>query len=218
MARHPGRRRQHLRDAGLAAAAGLRRRPRRAFHDQVPGRPLRRDRRGGLDRQRGRSSRSSSSFKTPSARCRGRWTAFWSLRGTKTLPIRMERHCRNAGNWPRTFWPIPRWDRSTTRDFHHPKHDNSPKRRCGFGGMISFELKGGPGSRPADDLDATKIFAWPRAWAAVESLDRPSADDDPWVHPARRKDQERPGRRLDPPVGGHRGRRRLERRPRPGHP
>ena len=67
--------RQHVRDAGLPAAAGARRGRRRALDDQVPRRALGRRRRRGRRARRGRARRRCGSCRTRSAPCPGRWTA-----------------------------------------------------------------------------------------------------------------------------------------------
>ncbi|MGE5701333.1 MAG: trans-sulfuration enzyme family protein, partial [Clostridia bacterium] len=70
--------------------------------------------------------------------------AYLLIRGLKTLGIRMERHCRNAlevaqflNNHPKilhTYYPgLPEFS----------QHDLAKRQMDGFGGLISFELKGG---------------------------------------------------------------------------
>ena len=74
----------------------------------------------------------------------GPWDCWLALRGLKTLGLRMERHCANAQilaerleNHPavaKVYYPgLP----------HHPGHDIAKRQMAGFGGMISFELRGG---------------------------------------------------------------------------
>ena len=71
----PDGRRQHVRDAVLPAPARPRDRRRRPLDDEVPERPLRRDRRRGRD-ERPRAARAgSSSCRTRSGACRRRSTA-----------------------------------------------------------------------------------------------------------------------------------------------
>lgn len=72
------------------------------------------------------------------------FNAWLTLRGLKTLHIRMERHCSNAmkvakylesnPNIESVFYPgLP----------SHPQHELAKKQMSNFGGMISFEIKGG---------------------------------------------------------------------------
>ena len=72
------------------------------------------------------------------------FAAFLILRGLKTLEIRMERHAANAmkvaefldknPNVEKVYYPgLP----------NHPGHDIAKKQMKTFGGMLSFEVKGG---------------------------------------------------------------------------
>ena len=72
------------------------------------------------------------------------FNAWLTLRGLKTLHVRMERHCSNAmkvakylesnPNVEAVFYPgLP----------SHPQHELAKKQMSNFGGMISFEIKGG---------------------------------------------------------------------------
>ena len=69
----------------------------------------------------------------------------WALNnGLKTLPLRMERHCTNAMH-------VAQWlnDRTEVAKVNYPgleshaRHELAKKQMTGFGGMLSFELKGG---------------------------------------------------------------------------
>ena len=95
---------------------------------------------------------------------------FLLLRSTKTLHVRMERHCDNAGK-------IADW--LTTQDGierviypgldNHPQHRIAAKQMRGFGGMITLTLKGGlPASRRF--LETLKIFSLAESLGGVESL------------------------------------------------
>jgi cystathionine gamma-lyase len=92
------------------------------------------------------------------------------LRGVKTLAVRMERHCSNAqkvaeflerhAKIKKVMYPgLP----------SHPQHDFARKQMTGFGGMISFHLRG--------DFEAckrllkhVKIFTVAESLGGVESL------------------------------------------------
>lgn len=70
--------------------------------------------------------------------------AWLLLRGLKTLPVRMDRHCENALEIAKflSFHPKVNWVRYpglTT----HPQHDLARKQMRNFGGMVAFEIKGG---------------------------------------------------------------------------
>lgn len=70
--------------------------------------------------------------------------AWLLLRGLKTLPVRMERHSFNATRIAKylSFHPkVARvWYPGLTT---HPQHELAKKQMSGFGGMVTFELKGG---------------------------------------------------------------------------
>lgn len=72
------------------------------------------------------------------------FNAWLTLRGLKTLHVRMERHCSNAMKVAQYLETNP----NITAVFYpglpsHPQHELAKKQMSGFGGMISFEIKGG---------------------------------------------------------------------------
>jgi len=69
----------------------------------------------------------------------------WLLtRGLKTLGVRMERHCENALKVAEYLAVHPLIERVYYPGLKsHPQHELAKKQMDGFGGMISFELKGG---------------------------------------------------------------------------
>jgi cystathionine gamma-lyase len=92
------------------------------------------------------------------------------LRGTKTLALRMERHCRNAFDIAR-FLNAHR----KVRKVHypgletHPQHELAKKQMKGFGGMLSFEIDGE--LREAKSfLENLRIFSLAESLGGVESL------------------------------------------------
>ncbi|WP_421784500.1 cystathionine gamma-synthase [Hyphobacterium sp.] len=95
---------------------------------------------------------------------------FLLLRSTKTLHVRMERHCENAGR-------IADWlvGRKGISDViypglkSHPQHAIAAKQMRGFGGMITVTLEGGlPASRKF--LESLQIFSLAESLGGVESL------------------------------------------------
>ncbi|HEV8325715.1 MAG TPA: cystathionine gamma-synthase [Myxococcota bacterium] len=96
--------------------------------------------------------------------------AWLVLRGLKTLDVRMERHCRNAAAVADWLAPHPKVLRVIypgRRD--HPQHDLAARQMQGFGGMVSFELRGGlEAARRA--IGATRLFALAESLGGVESL------------------------------------------------
>ena len=143
------RRRQHIRHAVPPAAARARRRPRRALDDEVPRRPLRRDRRLRRARTTPRSPSVCASCRSRSARCPGPFDCWLVLRGIKTLAVRMRQHCDNA----RADRGVPRRAcrgraRHLSRAPGHPGHAVARTQMRDFGGMVSFLARvGGGGGR-----------------------------------------------------------------------
>ncbi|HDI51824.1 MAG TPA: aminotransferase class I/II-fold pyridoxal phosphate-dependent enzyme [Bacteroidetes bacterium] len=72
------------------------------------------------------------------------FNAWLLLRGLKTLPVRMERHSENAMKIAKylSFHPKVNWV-SYPGLRTHPQHELACRQMDGFGGMISFEIKGG---------------------------------------------------------------------------
>jgi cystathionine beta-lyase/cystathionine gamma-synthase len=72
------------------------------------------------------------------------FAAWLTLRGLKTLPLRMERHCANAAYLARKLAAHP-----AVTGVHwpglpdHPDHDIARRILAGFGGMVAFDLAGG---------------------------------------------------------------------------
>ena len=77
--------------------------------------------------------------------------SFLVLNGMKTLPLRIEKHCSNSQILAEYLLEHPK---IATVHYpglsSHPQHALAKKQMSGFGGMISFELKGG--------LEAGKIL------------------------------------------------------------
>ena len=95
---------------------------------------------------------------------------YLALRGTKTLAVRMDRHCSNAAAIVELLadHPAVRSVLYPGRD-DHVGHDIARRQMSGFGGMVSFRLHGG---RDAAErvAAATKVFTLAESLGAVESL------------------------------------------------
>ena len=95
---------------------------------------------------------------------------FLLLRGTKTLPLRMERHCSNAMIVAKHLLGHPE-----IAKVHYPGlpthagHELAKAQMCGFGGMISFELKGDL-ERAKRMISSCKVFSLAESLGGVESL------------------------------------------------
>lgn len=100
----------------------------------------------------------------------GPWDSWLTLRGIKTLAVRMKAHEANAfavANFLSAH-------RAVSKVFYpglesHPGHALARKQMDGFGGMVSFELKGG---RPAAEVffKKMKIYMLAESLGGVESL------------------------------------------------
>lgn len=97
--------------------------------------------------------------------------SFLVLRGIKTLHLRMQRHCENGEKIARFLQTHPRIENVYWPGFEtHPNHHVAAKQMRGFGGMISFTLKG---NRLEDALSIVKkveLFALAESLGGVESL------------------------------------------------
>jgi len=100
----------------------------------------------------------------------GPFDSFLTLRGVKTLALRMQRHCDNALELARWLETQPEVARVRYPGLpSHPQHALAQRQMHGYGGMISIDL--------AADLAGTKrflercgIFALAESLGGVESL------------------------------------------------
>ncbi|MFI5134255.1 MAG: cystathionine gamma-synthase [Chitinophagales bacterium] len=96
---------------------------------------------------------------------------FLALRGIKTLHLRMQRHCENAEQIADFLESHPK-----VQDVYypgipnHPNHEIAKMQMRGFGGMISFTLKGNKMEDALRVLSGTKLFALAESLGGVESL------------------------------------------------
>ncbi len=101
---------------------------------------------------------------------------FLVLRGTKTLHLRMERHCRNAGRVAEFLAGHPKVARVLYPGLpSHPQHALARSQMSGSGGIVSLELKGG-GPAAIAFASSTRWFALAESLGGVESLvDHPAS-------------------------------------------
>jgi cystathionine beta-lyase/cystathionine gamma-synthase len=101
----------------------------------------------------------------------GPMDSFLVLRGIKTLHLRMERHCENGKKVAEFMASHPKVDKVYWPGFpSHPNHDVAKKQMRGFGGMISFTLKGNKLEDALEVVKKAKIFALAESLGGVESL------------------------------------------------
>jgi len=100
----------------------------------------------------------------------GPFDAWLVLRGAKTLAVRMERHSANGLAIAEWLAEHPRVTRVNYPGLAaHPQHDVARRQMRSFGGMLSFEVRGG--ETAAKRLAArTRIFALAESLGGVESL------------------------------------------------
>ncbi|MFV8754410.1 cystathionine gamma-synthase [Nannocystaceae bacterium ST9] len=95
---------------------------------------------------------------------------YLTLRGLKTLPLRMQRHSENAGRIATYLSEHAKVERVIYPGLvSHPQHALAKQQASGFGGMISFDLRGDlPAARRF--LEAVKVFTLAESLGGVESL------------------------------------------------
>ena len=97
--------------------------------------------------------------------------SFLVLRGIKTLHLRMQRHCENGEQIARFLSTHAKVDKVYWPGFEtHPNHHVAKAQMRGFGGMISFTLKGNQLQDALDLVKKVEIFALAESLGGVESL------------------------------------------------
>ena len=101
----------------------------------------------------------------------GPMDSFLTLRGIKTLHVRMERHCFNAEKIieflsnhkkiDKLYWP---------GISSHPNYELAKTQMSGFGGMISFTTKNGDFKSVQEITSKLKVFTLAESLGGVESL------------------------------------------------
>ncbi len=100
----------------------------------------------------------------------GPMDAWLALRGLKTLHLRMERHSHNAAIIAQRLEEHKEIERVIYPGLKsHPQHALAAKQMSGFGGMITFVVKGGM-EKARQVVEGTKIFALAESLGGVESL------------------------------------------------
>ena len=101
----------------------------------------------------------------------GPMDSFLTLRGIKTLHVRMQRHCENAAaiahflkqhsKIEKVYWPG--FD-------EHPNHRVAKAQMNDYGGMLSFVTKGGDYNAAIKIIESLKLFTLAESLGGVESL------------------------------------------------
>ena len=99
----------------------------------------------------------------------GPFDSWLVLRGTKTLPLRMERHNENGLALAEFLAADPRVKRVYYPGLpDHPQHALARRQMRGFGGMLSFDLGSLDAARSV--LDAVRLLALAESLGGVETL------------------------------------------------
>lgn len=101
----------------------------------------------------------------------GPMDSFLVLRGIKTLHLRVQRHCENGEKIAHFLKDHPKVDKVYWPGFEsHPNHQVAKAQMRGFGGMISFTLKGNVLEDALNVVKKVEIFALAESLGGVESL------------------------------------------------
>jgi cystathionine gamma-lyase len=100
----------------------------------------------------------------------GPFDAWLTLRGVKTLAVRMDRHCANARELAAWLVGQPKAERVFYPGLpDHPGHELAKRQMRDFGGMISVRLKGGKDGA-LRFMTRTRLFSLAESLGGVESL------------------------------------------------
>ncbi len=100
----------------------------------------------------------------------GPFDAYLTMRGLKTLELRMQRHCDNAAQVAAFLAGHPAVSQVLYPGLaEHPGHEVAARQMRGFGGMVSVRMRGG--AEAAHKLcSRTEIFILAESLGGVESL------------------------------------------------
>ncbi len=100
----------------------------------------------------------------------GPMDSFLVMRGVKTLHVRMERHQQNAARIVEFLAGHPLVEKVTWPGLpEHPQHALAKRQMSGFGGMVTFVIRGGL-ERARTFLRSVRVFACAESLGGVESL------------------------------------------------
>jgi len=106
--------------------------------------------------------------------CISPFNAWLLLRGLKTLPVRVDRHCDNAMEVAQFLSYHPRVAEVIYPGLKtHPQHELAARQQRGFGGMISFLVEGGrEGGREAGKvvMDSVELCTLAVSLGDVDTL------------------------------------------------
>ncbi len=101
----------------------------------------------------------------------GPMDSFLTLRGIKTLHVRMQRHCDNGKAIAEYLMNHPKIEKVYWPGFEdHPNHEVAKNQMDGFGGMISFITKGSNYEDAIKIVEKLQVFTLAESLGGVESL------------------------------------------------
>lgn len=101
----------------------------------------------------------------------GPMDCFLTLRGLKTLAVRMQRHCENAAAIAHYLKKHPKIEKVYWPGFEeHPNHEVAKKQMKDFGGMLSFVTKGADYTAAIQIVERLELFTLAESLGGVESL------------------------------------------------
>ncbi|TXN37937.1 cystathionine gamma-synthase [Flagellimonas hymeniacidonis] len=101
----------------------------------------------------------------------GPMDSFLTLRGIKTLHVRMQRHCENGKAIAEYLVNHPKIEKVYWPGFEtHPNHDVAKNQMDDFGGMISFITKGSNYDEAIKIVERLQVFTLAESLGGVESL------------------------------------------------
>ena len=101
----------------------------------------------------------------------GPMDSFLTLRGIKTLHVRLQRHCENGKAVAHYLAAHPKVEMVYWPGFDsHPNHEVAKKQMRDFGGMLSFIPKGADHAAAIKIIENLKVFTLAESLGGVESL------------------------------------------------
>jgi len=100
----------------------------------------------------------------------GPFDSYLALRGAKTLPLRMQAHCRNAQSLAEWLENHPKVEKVIYPGLaSHPQHELAKRQMRGFGGIITILVKGGE-AEARRMMERCQVFALAESLGGIESL------------------------------------------------
>jgi len=100
----------------------------------------------------------------------GPFDSYLALRGAKTLPLRMQAHCRNAQSLAEWLENHPKVEKVIYPGLaSHPQHELAKRQMRGYGGIITILVKGGEAAARRM-MERCQVFALAESLGGIESL------------------------------------------------